>query len=301
MVIITPTGLVVIDTRTDTKNALSEIAEIKKLTSLPVKYIINTHWHYDHILGNGEFKKEWPDAVIIAHKDCLKQMEENVPQALALEPGASIDIITQFKKELSSGIGGDGNPLSDYDKLRHKETIADVEEYINYPIPKYVPPDITFDSMVTIYQGGMEIQISRWGNGHTIGDAMVWIPALKILITGDNVVAPVPYSLGNYVKGQINILERIKSLDVNVIIPGHGPVQYDKKYISCVISMFIFAEARVNECYSKGMTVDESIKSVSFDDFLPLFVTGNESAYAFKNYFAVPVIRAIYKNELGVK
>lgn len=279
MVIITPGGLVVIDTRTDYLTATTEITEIKKLTALPVKYIINTHWHYDHILGNEAFKKEWPDAVIIAHKDCLKQMEENVPQALALEPDASLDLIKQYKDELSNGIGAEGKPLSEYDKLRHKQTIADVEEYVKYPIPKYVPPDMTFDSSVTIYPGGLEIQIARWGNGHTIGDAMVWIPAKKILIAGDNVVAPVPYSLGNYVKDQTGILERIKSFDFDVIIPGHGPVQYDKKYITNVIDIFNSAEAKVNDCYLKGMTVDECIKSVNFDEFRPLFVTDDESGY----------------------
>ena len=140
-------------------------------------------------------------------------METFIPQALALEPGASQDLIKQYNDELASGIGADGNPLSDYDRIRHKQTIADVESYINNPIPKYVPPDMTFDSSMTIYPGGMEIQISRWGNGHTIGDAMVWIPSKKILVTGDNVVAPVPYTLGNYVKEQTEILKRINLLD----------------------------------------------------------------------------------------
>jgi glyoxylase-like metal-dependent hydrolase (beta-lactamase superfamily II) len=252
-------------------------------------------------LGNEAFKKEWPDAVIITHKDCFKQMEENVPQSLALEPGASKDLIKQFNDELNSGIGGDGKPLGEYDKIRHKQTIADVEEYISYPIPKYIKPDMIFDSSITIYPGGVEIQIARWGNGHTIGDVMVWLPADKILMTGDNVVAPVPYSLGNYVKGQTEILNQILQLDLSVIIPGHGKVMYDKKYITSMISMFNSAELQVNACFTKGMTVDECIKSVNFAEFISQFVTDDESAYAFKNYFAVPVIRAIYKNELSNK
>lgn len=252
-------------------------------------------------MGNEAFKKEWPDAVIIAHKDCLKQMEENVPQSLALEPGASKDLIKQFNDELASGIGGDSKPLSEYDIVRHKQTITDLEEFIKYPIPKYIKPEMVFDSSITIYPGGVEIQLSRWGNGHTIGDAMVWLPAEKILITGDNVVAPVPYSLGNYVKGQTEILEKIMQLDLSVIIPGHGRVQYDKKYVSSLIPLFNSAELQVNACFTKGMTVDECIKSVNFDEYISQFVTDDESAYAFKNYFAVPVIRAIYNNELSNK
>lgn len=228
-------------------------------------------------------------------------MEENVPQSLALEPGASKDLIKQFNDELSSGIGGDGKPLSEYDKIRHKQTIADLEEFIKYPTPKYIKPEMIFDSSITIYPGGLEIQISRWGNGHTIGDAMVWLPAEKILITGDNVVAPVPYSLGNYVKGQTEILEKIMQLDLSVIIPGHGRVLYDKKYVALLIPLFNSAEEKVKNCYLNGMTVDECIKSVNFDEFIPQFVTDDESAYAFKNYFAVPVIRAIYRSELNTK
>lgn len=228
-------------------------------------------------------------------------MEEKVPQALGLEPGASKDIIKQFNDELNSGMGGDGKPLSEYDKIRHRQTIADLEEFIKYPIPKFIKPEMVFDSSITIYPGGMEIHISRWGNGHTIGDAMVWLPQEKILITGDNIVAPVPYSLGNYVKEQTDILNRILQLDLSVIIPGHGNVLYDKKYVNQLIELFNSAEIKVNECYKKGMTVDECIKSVNFDEYISRFVTDDESAYAFKNYFAVPVIRAIYNNELTNK
>lgn len=228
-------------------------------------------------------------------------MEENVPQALAIEPGASKELIKQFNDELTSGIGADGKPLSDYDIIRHKQTIADLEEFIKYPIPKYIKPDMVFDSSITIYPGGMEIQVSRWSNGHTIGDAMVWLPAEKILITGDNVVAPVPYSLGNYVKGQTEILEKIMQLDLSVIIPGHGKVQYDKKYVNQLIELFNAAEAKVNSCYTKGMTVDECIKSVNFDEYISLYVNDDESAYAFKNYFCIPIVRAIYRNELNAK
>ncbi len=301
VVIITSEGLVVVDTRTDTKSALEEITEIKKLSPLPVKYVINTHWHYDHILGNEAFKNAWPEATIIAHKNCLKQMEENVPGALDLEPGASINLINQYKAELESGIGADSLPLSEYDRIRHRQTIKDLEDFISHPIPKYIKPDLVFDSAITVYPGGLEIHISRWGNGHTIGDAMVWIPSMKILITGDNVVAPVPYSLGNYVSGQIDVLERIKMIDAETIIPGHGPVLYDKNYISNVIELFRAAELKVNDCNSKNMTVEECIKSVNFDEFKNKFVTGDESAWAFKNYFTVPVIRAIYRNELNKK
>jgi hypothetical protein len=111
----------------------------------------------------------------------------------------------------------------------------------------------------------------------------------------------VPYSLGNYVKGQTEILEKIMQLDLSVIIPGHGRVLYDKKYVALLIPLFNSAEEKVKNCYLNGMTVDECIKSVNFDEFIPQFVTNDESAYAFKNYFAVPVIRAIYRNEINTK
>jgi len=301
VVIITSEGLVVIDTRTDNISAGEQIAEMKKITSLPVKYIINTHWHYDHILGNDSFKKTYPDALIFAHKNCLKEMEQFVPNALAEEPGASMEIRDQFKKEFESGIKADGTPLTEYEKSRHKQTITDVENYLNFPYPVYSPPDVIFDSSITIFCGGLEIQVSKWGNGHTIGDAMVWIPSKKILITGDNLVAPVPYSLGNYVNGQIDVLERISELDVDIIIPGHGEVQHDKKYINKVIELFKTAESRVRECYQKNMTMEDCINSVNFDDLRPAFAKDDHSNYAFQNYFAIPVIRAIYNKELNVK
>jgi glyoxylase-like metal-dependent hydrolase (beta-lactamase superfamily II) len=291
----------VIDTRTDNLSASEQIAEMKKITSLPVKYIINTHWHYDHILGNDLFKKSYPDALIFAHKNCLKEMEQFVPNALADEPRASMEIRDQFKKELDSGIKADGTILSEYERSRHRQTISDVEQYLKFSPHLYSPPDVVFDSAVTIFCGGLEIQVSKWGNGHTVGDAMVWIPSKKILITGDNLVAPVPYSLGNYVNGQIDVMERINELDVDIIIPGHGEVQYDKKYINKVIELFKTAESRVRECYANNMKMEDCINSVNFDDLRPVFAKDDHSNYAFQNYFAIPVIRAIYNKELNVK
>jgi cyclase len=187
VLIITPQGALVIDTRTDTKSAEEEIAEIKKLTSVPVKYIVNTHWHYDHMLGNSRFRDAFPGVTIIAHENCLAEMNQFVPGALGKEPGTSYEQIAAFTQELESGKDSQGKVLTEYEKSRRKQVITDIELFLAYPLPVFSPPDVTFDSAMTIYFGDLEIRIfaPSGGKAHTTGDAMVYCCGACTLCAGD--------------------------------------------------------------------------------------------------------------------
>lgn len=299
VLIITPQGAIVVDTRTDPKTAEEEIAEIKKLTDVPVKYIVNTHWHYDHILGNKSFRDAFPDLTIIAHSNCLKEMDQFVPNSLGREPGTSQEQIKTFRQELASGTDSEGKLLTEYEKTRRQRVISDIESFIAHPLPVYSPPDITFDSALTIYLGDLEVRIFNppGGKAHTIGDAMVYIPARKLLVTGDVVVAPVPYALGIYVPGMIKTIEEIITMELDVIVPGHGSVLYDKKYLHNMVTLLGSAYSKVTDCRTKGLNVDECIEITNFEEYRSMFVGDDESNWSFTNYFSVPVIRSIYRKE----
>ena len=90
-------------------------------------------------------------------------------------------------------------------------------------------------------------------------------------------------------------------MELSVIIPGHGSVMYDKKYVNNLILLFASAEEKVHRCISKGMTVEECGRTVNFEEFRTLFTYDDETNWAFTNYFSIPVIKSIYKNEIYAK
>ena len=81
------------------------------------------------------------------------------------------------------------------------------------------------------------------GRGYTDGDVVVWLPEDRVLVTGDIIVAPIPYTFDSPMLDWIKTLEQIATLDVATIIPGHGSVQHDKRYLRRVRTLL---ESTVN-------------------------------------------------------
>jgi glyoxylase-like metal-dependent hydrolase (beta-lactamase superfamily II) len=97
------------------------------------------------------------------------------------------------------------------------------------------PPNITIDDSMSIYQtvngGGREIQIIHMGRGHTGGDVVVFLPEEKIVFTGDLMVPFIPYMGDAHVDEWPATLEKLKELDFDTLLPGHGPIVQGKERI----------------------------------------------------------------------
>ncbi|HEY2395633.1 MAG TPA: MBL fold metallo-hydrolase [Rudaea sp.] len=95
----------------------------------------------------------------------------------------------------------------------------------------YVFPNITFAEHITFFLGGKEIQVLHPGNAHTAGDLILWLPQDHVVATGDIVTAPVPLMPSPYTRDYAAVLGRIKALEFAVLVPGHGPVMRDSRYL----------------------------------------------------------------------
>jgi glyoxylase-like metal-dependent hydrolase (beta-lactamase superfamily II) len=74
------------------------------------------------------------------------------------------------------------------------------------------------------------------GRGNTDGDAVVWALKQRVLVSGDLVVAPVPYAAHTYPAEWIATLKKLEALDFQVLVPGHGAPQRDRAYVGRVIA-----------------------------------------------------------------
>ena len=159
--ILTDEGVFVVDAHDSPGPAADNIAMIKALTDRPVRYLLNTHWHYDHHMGNAVYRKEFPNVTIIAHAQTRRIMMTRVPgyvdRYLSTVP-AQLDTL---KAHFKNGVNDDGTHLTSYERTRTAQTISDLEKSLpEIDSMKFTPPTMTFDSRMTVFLGGEEIFLS---------------------------------------------------------------------------------------------------------------------------------------------
>ena len=102
----------------------------------------------------------------------------------------------------------------------------------------------SFADTLDIDIGNRQVQVKHLGRGNTPGDAIVYLPKEKILVAGDLVVYPIPYTYDGYPAEWIQTLQNLARLDAQTIVPGHGPILHDKTYLYLVGNLLQSAAAQ---------------------------------------------------------
>jgi glyoxylase-like metal-dependent hydrolase (beta-lactamase superfamily II) len=140
----------------------------------------------------------------------------------------------------------------------------------------YQPPTLMFTDKIDIDLGNRDVQVRHLGRGNTPGDAIVYLPREKILVAGDLLVYPIPYTYDGYPAEWSQTLEKMSQLDFDTIVPGHGPVLHGKTYLNLVTDMFSSAveqmHARIRQIGHPGFhSLDDVKDSVYLASFRPKF------------------------------
>jgi glyoxylase-like metal-dependent hydrolase (beta-lactamase superfamily II) len=214
MVIVNADDVFLVDTNITPEATRRLMTDIKTLTDKPIRYVVNTHWHYDHTDGNQVFG---PEVTIIGHENERAEILQGVlKNRLALEfqnlPG-------QIENARKQGTA---------DRLKVLEAY---QEQLKETVP--TPPTLTVADHLTVFRGEREIRILYLGRGHSDTDLMVYLPKEKIVATGDFFEGPATGALnfGFHDEWAIN-LEKLKALDFETVVPGHGEPFKGKDQIS---------------------------------------------------------------------
>jgi glyoxylase-like metal-dependent hydrolase (beta-lactamase superfamily II) len=224
--------------------ARQDIAQIRKWTDKPVSFVLNTHFHNDHNLGNRVYMDAFPTVTIIAQVETKKDMDMFGPGSLMREAKTKSDLLHMQ----SSGKGPDGKDLTADDRNQLKDALVQQEAVIEELRGiKFQSATMTFDHNLTIDLGNREVQVKYLGRGNTSGDAVVFLPQEKIVITGDLLVYPIPYFYDGYPIEWIQTLQNLAALDADTVVPGHGPILHGKAQIYLVRDLIKSAVDQMNE------------------------------------------------------
>src|SRR5215204_3306956 len=239
-VIIGDREVLVVDSCYLPSSAREDIAEIRRWTNKPVRYLVNTHWHFDHTMGNGTYWDAFPGLNIVAHVETARQSSGYNPGWFERFPKRG----DRFKQILDAGKDANAKVLTDGERKEYQEAIAGiapVQEEFKSVVDR--SPNLTFDSEMRIDLGNREVRVMHLGRGNTAGDAIIFLPKEKILMTGDLVVHPVPYMFGGYPKDFGATLRRLDQLNFETMIPGHGEILRSEKGRSYIRLLIDFIEA----------------------------------------------------------
>ena len=295
IVVVNEHDVLVFDTNVLPSSARAVLAEIRKITDKPVRYVVNSHWHPDHWDGNEVYAKEFPNVEIIASAETRRLMENTMnvygKTLLAIVAPANKDM----EEQLRTGKSPDGKPLAEKDRHDIEDTFRKEKTFMaEYEGMHPALPTLTYDKKVTLYHGGREFRVMHFV-GNTAGDSVAYLPKEKILLAGDLLTAPVPFGADSHPRSWIESLKTLERLDLEVIIPGHGEAQRDKKYLQLVRESLESVTDQVHEALRRGMTLEETRKFVKFDTIRPKFTHDDANLNAeFDGNFATPIVRQVY-------
>jgi cyclase len=226
-VIIGDREVFVVDSCYSPSLAREDIAQIRQWTNNPVGYLLNTHFHNDHNNGNRAYLDAFPSLAIIAQEETKKDMDLIQPGNIERAPKQIAETIAALKQGKTPG----GRTLTEDEKKQVREMLPGLEQQeAEFKTMVYQPPTLMFVDQLDIDIGNREVQVKHLGRGNTPGDAIVYLPKEKILIAGDLLVSPIPYTFDGYRADWAQTLQNMAQLDATTIVPGHGPVLHDKAY-----------------------------------------------------------------------
>lgn len=204
-VIIGDEAVLVVDTLISDRKAKAFIEDIRALTDKPIRFVVNSHFHADHSYGNCAFAAQ--GATIISHSNSKSIMQKWSQPVLD-------------KADAYMGLS--------------KDEMAGTE---------IVFPQLTFSEKLEVDLGGVQVELGYVAHSHTKGSIFAYVPAQKVLFAGDILFTDYYPNMGaSNVDGWVQTIDYLLGLDVEKIVPGHGPLSGKKDLTDQRVYLLVFDE-----------------------------------------------------------
>jgi cyclase len=254
-IIITDDEALVIDSEITPAAARALVADLKAVTSKPVRYVVDSHYHYDHAFGNQIFAS---DVQVIGHDNTRRRMLTNVMEQYTYLN--SVQPVPARVEALKQRIAQEADPQQ---KATLERQVANSLAYLDQVKEiKVTPPNLTFDGTMTLVRGGREVRIVYLGRGHTDTDVVVFLPKERIVCTGDLMESIVSYMGDSYPEEWIATLDRLKALDFDTVMPGHGVVFKGKTKIDAFQKYLREVITQVTALRKQGLSAEDAAQKV---------------------------------------
>lgn len=216
-------GLLVVDTHSKPSAVAALVGQIRKeISAKPVRFVVNSHFHWDHTQGANQYRKMWPKSETIASETTRRLLSENAVQRLKESMDTAAQSLDGYKKQLNAASSGEA-------KAQWQRMISDTEGYLA-EMKNYAPllPDITLETDLILHDKTQDLHLAFRGKGHTAGDVVVYSPQRKVVATGDLLHSFPPFFGDGYPLEWPRTLLKVAEFDYTHAIGGHASVHQGK-------------------------------------------------------------------------
>lgn len=220
LVVIGDDGVLVVDSGQRPALAEELIGLIRERTDRPVRWVVNTHWHGDHVWGNASFLEAFPEARILA----TPATRDSIAAASRRQIDEQLAQHRLGRERLSSMTDtADAALLA---RIRAADSVR-VDRIAEMESLEVVLPTEVFRERTTLDLGDRTAVLLPLGPAHTPGDAAVWLPEERVLGAGDLLESGELWLEGADVVGWTRALDALAALEPAVIVASHGAISRD--------------------------------------------------------------------------
>ncbi len=265
-VIVNRDHVLVVDTHSKPSAAKALIRQVRdEITPLPVRYVVDSHLHGDHAMGNEAYPEVFGSNVEVISSVKTREWLEKLGMPRLKQ---SIDYVPKqvadFRRKLEAS-------KDESERALLKTFIDDLENYKKEMTPPRITlPTMTFERRLVIHRAGREVHLLFLGRAHTAGDVVAFVPSERVIATGDLMHGLLPYMGDGFPDEWPATLKALKVLDFDRVIPGHGSIQDGK----AVLSQFRGYVEEISEMVARGVErgqpADELKKMITPDSLRSL-------------------------------
>jgi cyclase len=267
--------VVVVDTHSKPSAAAGLIAQMKReVTAKPVRYVINTHFHWDHTQGSHAYRvaNEKVDFIAsAATRDLMAKLSVARMKASVGEVPKQIDTLRDRAARSTSAA----------EKAFCADQIRQLQAY-QAELQNYTPelPTITFDKSYLLKDPAYDLHIDFRGHAHTAGDVVVYCPQERASATGDVIHGFLPFIADGFPRIWPGTIDSIGQADFSRILPGHAALQTDRIAMISLRNYIEELTGEVEQGRKAGRTVAEMQKRITVVSLKSLHSNGYEAYLA---------------------
>jgi len=271
--------VLVVDAHSKPSAAAALIAQIhKQITEKPVRYLVDTHFHWDHTQGNAGYREAFGNDLKIIASDTTRKLQAEFSQSrlrASLDPHGQAfasqphvpELLDQARQQLSAAAPEQRAAIEE--RIRQLEAFA--REMQNFTP---VLPTVTFGKSYVIRDKAHDLHVEFHGRAHTAGDVVVFCPQKRVVATGDMVLGSLPFLADSFPKEWPKTIDSVAALAFDQVAGGLGRAQQGKQRMIAQRNYIEELASRVEAGRKAGQALAEIQKSMPLASLKSLAADG---------------------------
>jgi glyoxylase-like metal-dependent hydrolase (beta-lactamase superfamily II) len=261
--------VVVVDAHSKPSAAASLIRQIQReVTTKPVRYVVNTHFHWDHTQGDHAYRAAFNPIDFVASSATKQLLTDMGAQRLK----ESLDAVPPHIEQLRKRSEASHDPA---EKVFCADQISQLEAYQaelkNYTLEL---PTITFEKTYLLEDPAYDLHLEFHGHAHTAGDIFVFCPSRKVVATGDASHGWLPNIGDGFPRAWPGTIDDLAKADFKYVLGGHGPMRPDRIVMMGQRNYIEEITERVAAAKQAGQSLDEMQKRITVASLKSLKANG---------------------------